>query len=357
MTAKGAEHSTRPHVNQGPRKPVHRRCGTENGTRMRAVVRNRYGPPDVVAVTELPKPTPKAGELIIAVCAVSLNTADLDFLTGHPAAARVAFGLIRPRQSVMGADLAGTVESVGPGVTQFRTGDEVWADLSGSGYGALAEYACVRERVAADKPEVLSFAQAATVPHSAVLALQGLTAKRPIQPGQSVLINGAGGCVGPYAVQLAKSFGAEVTAVDCAAKLDWLRSIGADHVIDYAHEDVSRNGRRYHYILDIAAQHSVIRYRRSLTADGSYALVARTLTGYALTFMLGGVISAISKRRMGNFLWAPSRRTDLDTLAKLLMLNKIQPLIDSQCELEEVPHALRKLAAGQARGKIVIILK
>ena len=323
---------------------------------MRAVIRTRYGSPDVVSVRDVPTPIPQPDQLLVRVRAASLNTADLDFLTGHPAAARLAFGLIRPRNSIMGADLAGTVESVGAGVTGFRPGDDVWADMSGSSYGALAEFVCVREKVAVTKPAELSFAQAATVPHSGVLAWQGLTAKRAIRPGQRVLVNGAGGCVGPWAVQLAKSFGAEVTAVDSTAKLDWLRSIGADHVVDFTREDVTRSGRRYDYILDIAEHGSVLRYRRSLTPNGSYALIARTLTGFGLTFLLGGAISLTSKRRMGNFLWSPSRRSDLDALAEMLVAGKIVPLIDSQCDLDGVPDGLRRLAAGDARGKIVVTL-
>jgi len=324
---------------------------------MRAVVRKRYGSPDVVAVTDVPKPTPRADELLVRVRAASLNTADLDFLTGHPAAARIAFGLIRPRNTVMGADLAGTVDAVGEGVRGFRPGDEVWADLSGGSYGAFAEFARVRGKFAAPKPAGLSFEQAATVPHSAVLALQGLSAKHPIRPGQSVLINGAGGCVGPWAVQLAKHFGAEVTGVDTTAKLDWIRSIGADHVIDYTRTDFTRNGRRYDYILDVAAHGTVLRYRRSLTPNGSYALIARTLSGFALTFALGGMISLTSQQKMGNFLWSPGRRSDLDTLAGLLEAGVITPLIDSQVELDKTPDGLRKLTSGQARGKIVITVR
>lgn len=323
---------------------------------MRAVMRHRYGSPDIVWVAEVPKPNPRPDELLVRVRAASVNTADLDFLTGYPPVVRVAFGLFRPRTTMMGADLAGTVESVGATVTEFGPGDEVWADLSGSGYGAFADYVRVRAQVAAPKPAALSFEQAAAVPHSAVLALQGLTAKGPIEPGQRVLINGAGGCVGPFAVQLAKSFGAEVTGVDTTAKLDWITSIGADHVIDYTREDFTRNGVRYHHILDVAAGSSVMRSRRSLTPDGSYALIARTMTGFAITFIVGGVVTLTSKRRMGNFLWKPSRRTDLATLGNLLTSGKILPLIDSQYGVDDVADALRKLAAGHARGKIVITM-
>ena len=228
--------------------------------------------------------------------------------------------------------------------------------MSGSNYGALAELVCVREKVAAAKPVELTFEQAATVPHSAVLAWQGLTRKRPIRPGQSVLINGAGGCVGPWAVQLAKSFGAKVTAVDTTAKLDWLRSIGADQVVDHTREDVTRGGRRFDHILDIAAHGTVLRYRRALTTDGCYTLIARSLTGFVVTFVLGSAITMTSRKRMNNFLSSPSERSDLDSLAGLLATEKIVPHIDSRCDLDGVPDGLRRLAAGDARGKIVVTL-
>jgi NADPH:quinone reductase-like Zn-dependent oxidoreductase len=323
---------------------------------MRAIVRERYGTPDVVRVVEIDKPTPQRDQVLVKVRAASINTADLDYLTGNPPIARVAFGLTRPRTTVMGCDVAGSVEAIGPDVTRFRPGDEVWADLSGSGYGSFADYACVRESILAHKPAGLSFVAAATVPHSGVLALQGLCAKGRIEPGHRVLINGAGGCVGPFAVQLAKAFGAEVTGVDTTAKLDWIRSIGADHVSDHTRTDFTRNGLRYHHILDIAAHGSVLRYRRSLTADGSYVLIARNVVGFVQAFVVGGAISMAGKKRMGIFAWSPSRRADLDTLADYLDTRKIVPLIDSRCEFEEVPDALRKLGAGRARGKVVITM-
>ena len=274
---------------------------------MRAIVRERYGSPDIVTVAEVDKPVPLPDQVLVKIHAASINTADLDYLTGNPPIARVAFGLRRPRTTVMGCDLAGTVESVGTAVTRFSAGDEVLADLSGSGYGSFAEYASVREKVVAAKPAGLSFVEAATLPHSGVLALQGLRAKGPIEPGHRVLVNGAGGCVGPFAIQLAKSFGAEVTGVDSTAKLDWIRSIGADHVIDYAREDFTRTGRHYDHILDVAARGSVLRYRRSLTPGGSYVLIARNLAGFIQAFVVGGAISIAGKKRMGIFAWSPSQ--------------------------------------------------
>lgn len=201
--------------------------------RMKAIVRNKYGSPDVLELKEIDKPVPGDDEVLVKVHAASINMADLDYLRGRPVVARLGTGLGKPRTNGVGLDVAGRVEEIGKNVTKFRPGDEVWADLFSFGHGSFAEYVCAPEKAFSLKPPGVTFDEAATVPHSGVLALQGLRGKRQIQPGQKVLINGAGGCVGPFAVQIARSFGAEVTGVDHTGKLDMLRSIGADHVIDY----------------------------------------------------------------------------------------------------------------------------
>jgi len=246
------------------------------------------------------------------------------------------------------------VVAVGENVARLRAGDQVWADLSVSGFGAFAQYVCAAEKVFTPKPAALSFDQAATVPHSAILALQGLTGKGPIQPGQKVLINGAGGCVGPFAVQIAKSFGAEVTGVDHTGKLDMMRSIGADHVIDYSRVDFTRNGHRYDLILDVAARHPVLHYRRSLAPRGRYVLVARSLTGFFQAMLIGALISMGGSKRMGIFMWSPNRREDLEFLGGLLEAGRIRPIIDRHYRLDQVPEALEYLRRGRARGKLVI---
>ena len=322
---------------------------------MRAIVRERYGTPDVVEMREVDPPVPRDDEVLVAIRATSVNTTDLDFLSGRPPVARLAFGLRTPRTVRMGCDLAGTVAAVGSAVTGFSVGDQVWADLSGSGYGAFAGYGCVREKVLAPMPRTWTFEQAATVPHSAVLALQGLRAKRTIGPGDTVLINGAGGCVGPFAIQLAKQFGAEVTGVDHTAKVDWMRAVGADHTIDYSREDFTKSGRRYDLILDIAARQSVLHYRKSLTAGGSYVLIARSLAGFVQAFLVGGGISLAGRRSMGVFGWTPSNRDDLDFLAGLCDAGSITAHIDRSYDLSGTADALRRHAAGLARGKLVII--
>jgi len=320
---------------------------------MRAIVQDRYGSPDVLEIRDVDKPEPGDGEVLVRVRAASVNTADLDHLRGRSLVERMATGFPRPRNAIPGLDMAGEVVAVGGNVVGLEMGDEVWADLSVAGFGAFAEYVCAAEKVFLPKPAALSFEEAATVPHSGVLALQGLLGKGPIRSGDRVLINGAGGCVGPFALQIAKSFGAEVTGVDHSGKLDMMRSLGADHVIDYTREDFTRNGRRYDLILDIAAQRSVLHYRRSLAPQGRYVLVARSLAGFFQALLVGAWVSATGKR-MGIFMWNPNKREDLDLLSRLLDAGKVKPVIDRRYELSQVPEALRYVERGHARGKVVI---
>lgn len=322
--------------------------------RMKAIVRDRYGSTDVLELEEIDKPVPGDDEVLVRVHAASLNMADLDYMRGMPRSARLATGLRRPKNRALGLDVAGWVEAVGINVAQLKPGDEIWADMTGFGYGAFAEYVCAPESAFALKPAGLTFEEAATVPQSAILALQGLRGGRPIQPGHKVLINGAGGCVGPFAVQIAKSFGAEVTGVDHTGKLDLMRSIGADHVIDYIGEDFTRNGQTYDLILDIAARRSVLHFRRSLGRRGSYVLVARSVAGFFQALFLGGWVSMTGSKRMGIFMWIANKREDLEFLKGLLEAGKIRPVIDRHFELSEVPEALRYLEQGHARGKVVI---
>ncbi len=321
---------------------------------MKAIVRDRYGSTDVLGLEEVDKPLPGDDQVLVAVRASSLNTADLDYLRGRPFLARIGTGLRRPTHRVPGLDMAGVVEAVGSRVTSLRPGDEVWADMFDRGHGAFAEFVCAGEGAFKPKPAGMTFEQAATMPHSAVLASQALRSGRPIRPGDTVLIIGAGGCVGPFAIQIAKSFGAEVTGVDHGGKLELMKTAGADHVIDYTREDVIRNGQRYDLILDIAAQRSVLRYRRSLTPSGRYVLVAANLAGFFTAFALGGLVSIAGSKRMGVFMWKPNDRGDLEYLARLFDQGKLLPIIDRSVGLSEVPDALRYMEDGQSRGKIVI---
>jgi NADPH:quinone reductase-like Zn-dependent oxidoreductase len=240
---------------------------------MKAFVRDRYGSPDVLVLSELATPAVKAGEVLVRLRAASLNQADLDYLYGRPVLTRMGTGFRRPRNRGLGLDAAGTVEAVGAGVAAFRPGDEVFGDLTQFGYGAFAEYACAAERAWAHKPPGMSLEEAATVPQSGILALQNLGGGRHIEPGDRVLVNGASGNVGPFAVQIAKAFGAHVTGVCRTSKVDLVREAGADEVIDYTVTDYTRDGQRYDWILDVAGNHSLLECRRALTPRGVYVLV------------------------------------------------------------------------------------
>jgi NADPH:quinone reductase-like Zn-dependent oxidoreductase len=244
---------------------------------------------------------------------------------------------------------------VGAGVTSLSPGDEVWADLFNSGGGGLAEFVCAAEDMFSPKPVGAGFEEAATMPHSAVLALQGLGAwKRPIQTGHRVLINGAGGCVGPFGVKIAKAHGAEVTAVDNTGKLDLLRSIGADNVVDYTREDVTRKGVLFDRILDIATRRWVLDFKRCLAPDGTYAVIAGGLGEFFAAAAAGSAVSITSDRRMGVFTWKSNDRDDLAHLAGMVDAGSLEPVIDRRIGLEDVPSALRDMQEGKTRGKVVV---
>ena len=321
---------------------------------MKAVVRDRYGSPDVLRLAAVDTPEVGAGQALVRVRAASLNTADSDHLWGRPRIARIGSGLRRPATGRVGLDVAGTGGAVGPGVAEVRAGDRVWADLFSHGHGSLAEYVRVPATALAPIPAGVSFEVAATVPHSGVLALQALRAGGPIRPGHRVLINGAGGCVGPFAVQIAKVHGAGVTDVDHEGKLDLLRQVGADRVVDYTREDVTASRARYDLILDIAAVRSVLRFRRCLRPGGRYVLIARTLSGFAEAAVLGGLVTLVSSKRMGVFGWRPNERRDLATLGRLVEQGSVKPCIDRRFRLDDAAEAFRYLQSGRARGKVLI---
>ncbi|MFI2362013.1 NAD(P)-dependent alcohol dehydrogenase [Promicromonospora sp. NPDC019610] len=322
---------------------------------MRAVVRDRYGPADVLRLTTLDAPEPGPGEAVVRVEAASLNMADVDHLLGRPRLARLATGLVRPANPRVGLDVAGTVERAGADVTGLRPGDRVWADLFDSGHGSLADRACVPASALAPLPEQVSFDDAATVPHSGSLALQGLRAAGPVRAGERVLVNGAGGCVGPFAVQIAKARGAVVTAVDHEDKLDLLREVGADEVIDYTRHDVTRSGRRFDVVLDIADTRSLLAMRRCLAPGGRYVLIARRIGSFAEKALLGPVVGGLTGARMGTFAWHPNRRADLDELATLLVSGAVRPVVDRRYGLGDAAEAFDRLATGAARGKLLFI--
>ncbi|GAA4698544.1 NAD(P)-dependent alcohol dehydrogenase [Promicromonospora umidemergens] len=322
---------------------------------MRAVVRDEYGPVDVLRVAALARPVPGPGEVVVQVGAASLNMGDLDHVLGRPRLARIGTGLFRPSHSRVGVDVAGTVEETGPDVTGLRPGDRVWADLFEVGHGALADLVTAPASALTPLPDTVPFDVAATVPHSGSLALQGLRAAGPIRPGERVLVNGAGGCVGPFAVQIAKARGAVVTAVDHGDKLDLLRELGADEVIDYTREDFTRGDRQFDVVLDIADTRSVAALRRALAPGGRYALIARRLGSFAEKALLGPVVGRLTGTRIGVFPWRPNQASDLDELAGLLVAGDVVPRIDRRYGLDEAVEAFRRLESGQARGKVLVV--
>jgi NADPH:quinone reductase-like Zn-dependent oxidoreductase len=321
---------------------------------MHAIVYARYGSPDVLQLTEVEQPVAKAGEVLVKVHAASVNAYDWHFVTGSPFLVRISgSGLRRPKDQRLGVDLAGQVEAVGGAVTQFHLGDAVF----GRGAGAFAEYACAREDRIALKPANLSFEAAAAVPIAALTALGALRDSGKIQPGQHVLIHGASGGVGTFAVQLAKRFGAEVTAVCSTKSVDTVRSIGADHVLDYTRADVTKSGQRFDLVLGVNGYHSVFAYRRVLRPTGRFVMVgaanARVLRAFLQMLLLGPMLSRTGKRRMVLHSANPTQQ-DLEFVKALLEAGKVAPVIDRRFSLAETAEAFRYLEAGHPRGKIVI---
>ena len=319
---------------------------------MKAIVFERYGFPDVLEFKEVEKPAPRDDEVLVKVHAASVNSWDWELLRGTPFANRLTFGLRKPKIKTLGADMAGRVEAVGGRVKQFQPGDEVYGDLSACGWGGFAEYVCARENAVTLKPASMTFEQAAAVPQAASMALQGLRDKRQIQNGQKVLINGAGGGVGTFAVQIAKSFGAEVTGVDSAAKLELMRSLGADHVMDYTQEDYTKNGKCYDLILDVMAHRSISDYKRALSPEGIFVFVGGSVTLAFQLLFLGPWISMAGSRKYRILIAKPNK--DLDFLKALFEAGKVVPVIDRRYPLAEVPEAIRYLGEGHTQGKVVI---
>ena len=320
---------------------------------MKAIVATKYGAPDVLELKEVEKPTPRDDEVLIKVHAASANAADLHLLRGDPFLVRLDSGLLKPKNKILGADIAGQVEAVGRNVKQFKPGDEVFGDISACGLGGFAEYVCARENALALKPPSMTFEQAAAVPMAAVTALQGLRDKGQIQPGQKVLINGASGGVGTFAVQIAKSFGAEVTGVCSTGKLDIVRSIGADQVIDYTQEDLTQNGQRYDLIIGANGNHSLSDYKRALSPYGIYVCTGGSMAQIFESMLLGPWMSMTGSKKMGNLLARPNKK-DLAFMNELLEAGKVVPVIDRHYPLSEAAEALRYLGEGHAKGKVVI---
>jgi len=324
---------------------------------MKAVVCSEYGPPEVLQLAQVEKPVPKDNEVLIEVHAASLNKADWILISGKPFIVRLmGEGFLRPKSKIPGADIAGRVEAVGKKVMQLRLGDEVFGNLSGSGRGGFAEFACGSEDAFVLKPANISYEQAATVPVAAITALQSLRDKGKIQSGQKVLINGASGGVGTFAVQIAKSFGAEVTAVCSTRNLDIARSIGADHVIDYTQEDFTKNGQHYDLILGANGYQPISHYKRALSPNGIYVMAGGSGAQIFQAMFLGRLISKTGSKKMLTESCSLTRE-DLAFMSGLLGAGKVVPAIDRRYPLSQVPEALRYLGEGHAKGKVVITVK
>ncbi len=322
---------------------------------MKAIRRDRYGPPDILELNEIEKPVPGDDEVLVRVRAASLNQADLDYLLGKPFLTRMGTGLRTPRNLGLGLDVAGQVEAVGRNVASFQPGDEVFGDLTAFGYGAFGEYACASEGAWAHKPASLTFEEAATIPQAAILALQGLKRGERLRPGDRVLVNGASGNVGPFAVQIAKAFGAHVTGVCSTAKMDMVRGLGADAVIDYTREDYTSNGQRYDWIVDVAGNRSILECRRALKPRGVYVMVGGPTSRIIGALLLGPLISLAGSKKLGLMLWwKVFKKEDVVLLKDLVAAGQISPVIDRKYPLADVPEALRYLQGGHARGKVVI---
>ncbi|HVF12345.1 MAG TPA: NAD(P)-dependent alcohol dehydrogenase [Actinomycetota bacterium] len=316
-------------------------------------MREEYGSPEVLRLTEIEKPIPTDDEILIRIRAVSINGSDREGLIGKPLYSRMG-GLRRPKYPILGSDIAGTVEAVGNNQVEFKVGDEVFGELPGY-YGGFAEYAVTHGKTLAPKPPELSFEQAAAIPQAGVIAYNGIQLKGQVNQGQRVLINGAGGSAGSFAIQLAKLQGAEVTGVDNATKLDFMRSLGCDHVVDHTREDFTKSGKRYDLILDLIAHRSILAYKRALAPGGTYFFVVGSVGVILQLLVLGPVLKKASGRSL-RMLVVPQNRKDLIAITELCQAGKVVPVIDKEFRLSEVPEAMGYVAEGLAKGKVVITI-
>jgi len=323
---------------------------------MKAIVYEKYGSPDVLHLQEIERPVPGENQVLVSVQAASVNAADWRMMRADPFLVRLQAGLFKPKKdSILGADIAGRVEAVGSNVSQFRPGDEVFGDVFASGFGGFAEYKCANENELVLKPSNISFEEAAAVPMAGLAALHAVRDVGRVQAGQQVLINGASGGVGTYAVQLAKHFGAEVTAVCSTQKLDQARALGADHVVDYTQQDFTRSGHLYDVILGLNGFRSIFDYRRTLRPQGRYVMTGGKSSQLFQALLLGPLISMAGGRKVVVVSSTPKQQ-DLQFLKALLETGKLKPIIDRRYPLREVPEAIRYVENGHASGKVVIVV-
>lgn len=318
---------------------------------MKAIVHHNYGSPDVLHITVIPKPVPTDDEILIKILVVSINGADREGLAGKPLYARVG-GL--SQNNILGSDIAGRVEAVGENNTQFKVGDEIFGEIPGY-HGGFAEYVCTHGKTMALKPASLTFDQAAAIPQGGVIALNGILEKGKVQAGQKILINGAGGSAGIFAVQLAKLYGAEVTGVDNAGKLDFIRSLGADHVIDYTKENFTKNKNQYDLILDLIAHCSVFAYARALKPNGTAFFVGGSVSTLFQILLFGPLIKKMTGKS-ARILMVPQNKKDLLAITELCTTGKIRTVIDRKYSFNQIPEAMRYVSDGHAKGKVVITM-
>ncbi len=323
--------------------------------KMRALVYDTYGTPDVLRMEEVEIPQPLDHEVLIRVHAASVNSWDWDLLRGKPFVTRLG-GLRKPRYRTLGADIAGRVVSVGAAVNKFRQGDEVFGDISGCGWGGFAEYVCANEEALTQKPEGLSFEQAAAIPQAAVLALQGLRDKGKLSKGYQVLINGAGGGVGTFGIQYAKLLEVDVTGVDRAEKLEMLRSIGADHVLDYTKEDFTNSGRRYDVILDVVGNRSIFEIKKALKSGGTYVMVGGSLPRILQALLVSPLIAWVEKKKVKVLVHKPNHNDQL-VWKSFIETGQVTPVIDRRFSLKDTAKALEYFGEGRVVGKVVINLE
>ena len=323
---------------------------------MKAIVNTRYGSPDVMQLQEVPKPVAKDNEVLVKIHATSVNAADWHLLRASPFLVRLEMGLFKLKYATLGADIAGRVEAIGKDVKRFKVGDAVFGDISGAGWGGFAEYVAVPETVLAHKSGKLSFEEAAAMGMAAVTALQGLRDKGQVQAGQKVIINGASGGVGTFAVQLAKAFGAEVTGVCSTGKVEMVRSLGADHVIDYKRENFTESGKQYDLIIAANGSYPIRAYKRALTPQGRYVVTGGEMSQIFGVMILGSLYSKKGGQQFGNLMAKPNA-DDLVFLNTLVEAGKVRPVMDRCYPLEQTPDALRYVEAGHAQGKVVVTME
>ena len=319
---------------------------------MRALVFTKYGSPEVLQLKEIAKPTPKENEVLVKIHATAVNDYDWSMIRGKPYLYRLLYGILKPKHQIAGMELAGTIEALGPNANSFKIGDAVYGDISQYGFGSFAEYVCINEKALTLKPVKMSFEEAAAIPHAAMLAVQGLLDIGQLQKGQKILINGAGGGMGTFGLQIAKLYDAEVTGVDTGGKLKMMKELGFDYIIDYKKEDFTKNKQCYDLILDAKTTRSTFRYLRALNPNGKYVTVGGYLNRLIPIIILKPFISIISKKRVHMVALKPNK--DLEYINELFSVGKIKPVIDGPYKLSEVPGLIQYFGEGRHKGKIII---